>query len=185
MRERRAENPEDLAPWVRCLMGFNAGPPMQPSAYNNNMQLIQTEDAVVIVTEMVHDARIVPLDGRPHLPADMRLWLGDSRGRWEGDTLVVETTNFTDRTPFRGSGRDLRLTERFTLASADRLHYQFTLDDPESFAQPWTVLVPMRRSPDRIFEYACHEGNRGLYGILAGARAEEAREAEAAGTKKP
>jgi hypothetical protein len=185
VRERRAEGPEDLAPWVRCIIGFNSGPPMQPSAYNNIMRVVQTEHAVVIVNEMVHDARIIPLDGRPHLPDHIRRWTGDSRGRWEGDTLVVETTNFTTSTPFRGSGADLRLTERLSLVDAGTLHYQFTIDDPESFTQPWTVLVPMRRSADRIFEYACHEGNRGLYGILAGARAEERREAEAAETGAP
>jgi hypothetical protein len=183
IRERRAEGPEDLAPWVRCILGFNAGPPMTPSAYNNNMQIVQTRDSVVIVTEMVHDARIVPLDGRPHLPASIRRWSGDSRGRWEGDTLVVETTNFSDETSYRGSGPNLRLTERFTLASPGVLHYRFTVDDPESFTRPWTAQVSMKRSEDRIYEYACHEGNRGMYGILAGARAEERREAE--GTTPP
>ena len=107
LRARRPQGPEDLNVPSRCILGFNAGPPMNPSAYNNNFQLVQADDYVVILTEMVHDARIVPLDGRPHLPEHIRQWRGDSRGHWEGDTLVVDTTNFTDKTPFRGSGRNL------------------------------------------------------------------------------
>ena len=151
-------------------MGFNSGPPMNPSAYNNNMQLFQTGDHVVILNEMVHDARVVPLDGSPHLPDHVRQWKGDSRGRWEGDTLIVETRNFTAGISFRGSGPDLRLVERFTRLDADRLLYEYTVDDPASFARPWSVRVIMRRSDSPLFEYACHEGNYGMENLLVSAR---------------
>jgi hypothetical protein len=158
----------------RCVIGFNAGPPMMPSAYNNNVQLFQAPGYVVIFNEMVHDARIVPLDGRSHVPNSIRLWSGDSRGHWEGDTLVVETANFSDRTSVLGSTKALRLTERFTRVDADILHYEFTVDDPTTFSSAWTAQVRMVRSGGPIFEYACHEGNIGLLGILAGARFQEA-----------
>ena len=159
---------------VRCLMGFNSGPPMEPRAYNNNVQLFQTEDHVVLFTEMVHDARFVPLDGRPHLPDDLRQWSGSSRGRWEGDTLVVETTNFLRETSFMrgGSTRDLRLVERFTPVGPETLMYDVTIDDPATWTRPWSYAVPMQKNPDPLYEYACHEGNYGLYNILAGAREE-------------
>ena len=158
----------------RCIIGFNAGPPMMPSAYNNNVQLFQAPGYVVIFNEMVHDARIVPLDGRSHVPDSIRLWSGDPRGRWEGDTLVVETANFSDRTSVSGSTDRLRLTERFTRVDADTLHYEFTVDDPTTFSSAWTARVRMVRADGQIFEYACHEGNYGLLGILAGARVQEA-----------
>jgi hypothetical protein len=141
--------------------------------YNNYVQLFQTRDHVVIFNEMVHDVRIVPLDGRPHLPAAVRQWQGDPRGRWDGNTLVVETTNFTNKTNVRGSGEGLRLVERFTRTAANTLHYEFTLDDPASFTKPWSAVLPMARSDDRIYEYACHEGNYAMTGILRGARAGE------------
>ncbi len=176
VRARRPEGPEDLNLWSRCLLGFNAGPPMNPSAYNNNFQLVQTADHVVILTEMVHDARIVPLDGRPHLPPDIRQWRGDSRGRWEGDTLVVETTNFTRETSFRGSGPNLHLVERITHVDQDTLLYEYTMNDPESFTKPWSVAVTMRRSEEPMYEYACHEGNYAMTNILGGAREEEKAE---------
>ncbi len=180
-----ADGPEDRGLAVRCLLGFNTGPPMMPSYYNNHMQLFQTPSHVVILNEMVHDARIVPLDGRPHLRDDVRQWLGDARGYWDGDTLVVETTNFTDKTASFssaifssvGSGETLMLTERFRRVDAETLIYEFTIDDPKSFTRPFTVVIPMRQSDAPVFEYACHEGNYGLYNILAGARAEEARSA--------
>ena len=149
---------DELSPSVRCITGFNQGPPMTPSAYNNNMQLFQTEDHVVILNEMVHDARVVPLDGRPHLPADLRQWIGSSRGHWDGDTLVVETVNRRDES-FRGATRHLRLTERFTRADADTLVYEATLDDPTTWTRPWTFVVPMVRNAGEVYEYACHEGN--------------------------
>ena len=157
---------------LRCIMGFNSGPPMTPSAYNNNMQVFQTEDHVVLFTEMVHDARVVPLDGRPHLPADLRQWSGSSRAHWDGDTLVVETTNFLRETSFMrgGSTRNLLLTERLTRVAPDTLLYEVTVNDPTTWTRPWSFSVPMQRNPDAMYEYACHEGNYGLYNILAGAR---------------
>ncbi len=178
-----ADGPEDRGLGERCILGFNSGPPLIPAAYNNNVQVFQTRDTVVILNEMVHDARVVPLDGRPGLTPAVRLWMGDARGRWEGDTLVVETRNFSRRTPsFNptittavGSGETLRLTERFTRVDADTLRYEYTVDDPDTFTRPFTAAIPMRRSDLPLFEYACHEGNRGLHNILAGARAAERR----------
>jgi len=167
-----ADGPEDRSLGERCML-FNAGPPMLSGPYNNYVQILQTHDAVVIHNEMIHDARVVPLDGRPHLPASIRLLLGDSRGRWEGDTLVVETTNFTNRTTVRGSGEGLRLVERFTRSGASTLLYEFTVDDPASFTKPWTAVLPMTKTEDRLYEYACHEGNYAMSGILRGARAGE------------
>ena len=164
---------DELSPPVRCILGFNQGPPMTPSAYNNNMQLFQTADHVVILNEMIHDARIVPLDGRPPLPPALRQWTGSSRGRWEGDTLVVETTNRRDES-FRGSTRHLHLTERFTRAAADTLVYEVTLDDPTTWTEPWTFMVPMVRNAGEVYEYACHEGNYYMANMLHGKRAEEA-----------
>ncbi len=175
-----ADSWEDRNIAERCILGFNTGPPMAPSAYNNVFQLFQTPDHVVILNEMVHDARVVPLDDSAHLPPHMRQWHGDSRGHWDGDTLVVETINFTDKTSFRGSTDSLHLVERFTRASADTLHYEFTVTDPRAFTQPWTALVPMTLSSNATYEYACHEGNYGMEGILAGTRAEERAAAEAA-----
>ena len=153
---------------------------MLPTAYNNNFQIVQTADHVLILNEMIHDARIIPLDGRPHLPADVRQWLGSSRGHWDGDTLVVETRNFTDQSNFRGASENMRLTERFTRVADDVLLYEFTVDDPDAFTESWTVQIPARKTEGLIYEYACHEGNEAMIGILGGARAEEARAAEAA-----
>ena len=167
-----ADGPEDRSLAERCLL-FNAGPPLLPGPYNNNLQIIQTRDTVVIANEMIHDVRIVPLDGRPHLPGGIRRWQGDPRGRWDGDTLVVESTNFSDRTSVRGSSTGLRLTERFRRIDANTLDYQFTVDDPGVFSRPWTVSLPMTASDGRIYEYACHEGNYAMTGILRGARAQE------------
>ena len=177
-----ADGPEDRGLAERCLVGFNSGPPMMPSAYNNNMQLFQNGGHVVILNEMVHDARIVPLEPRDHLPASVPQLNGDSRGRWEGDTLVVESRNFSDlRASFEpnalvalGVGSTLRLTERFTLVSDDTLLYEYTVDDPATFAAPFTAAVPMRRSDALIYEYACHEGNYGMVNALSGARAADA-----------
>ena len=171
-RAHPADGPEDRSLGERCLL-FNAGPPMLPGPYNNFMQIVQARDHVVIYNEMIHDARVIPLDGRPHVPAQLRLWLGDSRGRWDGRTLVVDTTNFTDKTNVRGSSPGLRLVERFTRADADTLLYEFTVDDPSSFVKPWSGALPMRRTAEQVFEYACHEGNHALQGILRGARFEE------------
>ncbi len=170
---RDAFGPEDRGAFERCILGFNSGPPMTPSAYNNNMQLFQTDDHVVILNEMVHDSRIVPLDGSAHLPNDVRQWMGDSRGRWDGDTLVVETRNFSDKTNFRGSGPEMRLVERFTRADSDTLIYEYTVSDPGSFAQPWSFRTAMRKSDGNVYEYACHEGNYGMQNLLVAARGAE------------
>jgi len=167
-----ADGPEDRSLGERCLL-FNAGPPVLSGPYNNFVQLLQTRDHVVIFNEMVHQARLVPLDGRPHLPAAVRGWQGDPRGRWEGDTLVVESTNFSDKTNVRGSGEGLRLVERFTRTGANTLLYEFTVDDAASFTKPWTAALPMARTTDQIYEYACHEGNYAMSGILRGARSAE------------
>ena len=187
IRRRPPRGPEDRRVGARCIVGFNSGPPMSPSAYNNNVQLFQTPDHVAILNEMVHDARIIPLDGRPHLPAGIRQWMGVSRGRWEGDTLVVETNNLTGHTMFKGSGKNMRVTERFRRLDPDTLLYQYTIDDPESFTQPWTAVFPMRRTEGPIYEYACHEGNYSMFNILSGARADERaakqREGAASGSR--
>jgi hypothetical protein len=173
-----ADSWEDLDVNDRCLVGFNSGPPMMPSPYNNNVQLFQTPDHFVILNEMVHDARIVPLDGRPHKSPNVRQWAGVSRGHWEGDTLVVETINFNEKNTFRDAGPHLRLIERFTRTDTDTLMYDVTVDDPETFTKPWTFQIPMSPVKGHIYEYACHEGNYGLAGILAGARAEERKAAK-------
>ena len=146
---------------------------MVPGPYNNNYQILQAPGYVAIVIEMIHDVRIIPLDGRPHAPQTIRQWMGDSRGRWDGNTLVVTTTNFTDKTMFRGSGANLKIVERFTRVDPDTLDYQFTIDDPESFTRSWTAAVPMTKTDGPIFEYACHEGNYGMTNVLKGARAED------------
>ena len=179
-----AHGPEDVGLSERCMLGFNSGPPMLPSAYNNNVQLFQTPDHVVILNEMIHEARIVPLDGRAPLPDGIRQWMGDSRGRWDGDTLVVESRNYTDKTGSFytiigsfGSGETLHLVERFTRIDAETLLYEFTVDDPETFTQPLTAAIPMKSSDAPLFEYACHEGNYSMEGILSGHRADERRAA--------
>ena len=167
-----SDGPEDRSLSERCLL-FNAGPPMLPGPYNNNVQIVQSRDYVVVSNAMSHAARVVPPDGRPHLPRHIRRWQGDARGRWEGNTLVVDTTNFSDRTNVRGSDENLHLIERFTRVGADMLMYQFTIDDPTAFTRPWTVAIPMTRTDDQIYEYACHEGNYAMGGMLRGARAQE------------
>ena len=178
-----ADSYEDRGLSERCLLGFNTGPPIVPAGYNQNIQLFQTSDHVVILHEMVHDARIVPLkwEGRAPLPDSVRQWMGSSRGYWDGDTLVVETTNFTDKTASfnpsvataAGSGTTLQLTERFRLVAADTLLYEYTVDDAATFTRPFTAVLPMKRG-EAMFEYACHEGNYGLLNMLSGARAGEA-----------
>lgn len=167
-----ADNPEDRPIQERCLV-FGAGPPLLPGPYNNNMQIVQTPGAVVVHSEMIHDARIVALDGRPAPPPAMRYWLGSSRGHWDRDTLIVETTNFADQVSFRGSDDRLGVVERFTLAGPDELRYKFTIDDPTAFTKQWSGAFTMTRTSDRIYEFACHEGNYGLMNILRAARTEE------------
>ena len=157
----------------RCLLGFNAGPPITPGGYNQNLQIFQTPNHIALVTEMVHTHRVVPLDGRDHLPADVDQWSGDSRARWEGDTLVVETRNFNAERGWRGSSGQMTLVERFTRTDTDTLLYDYTVNDPETWSQAWTVSLPMRRTDVPMYEYACHEGNYSMPGILAGARADE------------
>lgn len=171
-REHPADGPEDRSLAERCL-AVNAGPPLLPWVYNNYVQVYQFADHVVIHNEMIHDARVVPTDGRPHLPAAVRRFQGDSIGRWEGNTLVVDTTNFTAKTAFRGSGEQLHLIERFTRLDASTLLYEFTVDDPQSFTAPWTVQLPMTLTDEQIYEFACHEANHAMVGILGGARFEE------------
>ena len=176
-REYAGEHPADswvdFSSGVRCILGFNAGPPFTPSAYNNNVQVFQTPDHVVIMTEMVNTARIVPLDGRPRLDPDVRQWSGDSRGYWEGDTLVIETRNFDDKRRWRNTTESMRLVERLTRVAADTLTYEFTVTDPETWRSPWTASVPLVLNPEPMFEYACHEGNYSMPGMLAGTRADE------------
>jgi hypothetical protein len=171
-----AENPEDLRNGERCLTmigGAAAAPPMLPAFYNNNVQIVQTADYVMIESEMIHDARVIPLDGRPHLPAAIRQWKGDSIGHWEGDTLVVDTTNFTDQTSLRGSSAMLHVVERFALSDANMLSYQFTIDDPASFVSSWSAEMIMWKTDRPMFEYACHEANYSMTNVLRGARFEE------------
>ena len=186
-RDRPAHSPVDRGVAERCLLGFNAGPPYTPSAYNNNVHIFQTPGYAVLLIEMVNDARVVPLDGRPHPPEVIRQWRGDARGHWEGNTLVVESANFTDKTTFRGSGRNMRLTERFTRVGPERIRYEYTIDDPESFTKLWTAVIPMKKTDQPMFEYACHEGNYAMLTMLEGARAEDkaAEEAAKKGSSEP
>jgi hypothetical protein len=167
------DGPESRPLQERCLIWTTAGPPIMPSAYNNNIRIVQGSGYVAILNEMVHDVRIIPLDNRPHLPPNVRSWMGDSRGHWDGNTLVVDTTNFSEKTNFRGADENMHLTERFTRSSEDTLIYQFTVDNETAFTRAWTAELPMRKSEDPMFEYACHEGNYSLLNVLAGARAEE------------
>ena len=173
--EHPADGPEDRSLGERCLLWRTAGPPMLPGPYNNNFQIIQAPGYVVIVNEMIHDTRFIPLDGRPHLPAGIRQWRGDPRGHWEGNTLVVDSTNFTAKTRLLGADENLHLTERFTRTGTDSLLYEFTIDDPTVFTRSWTAAIPVTKADGRMFEYACHEGNYAMTDILAGARAEERR----------
>ncbi len=169
-----ADGPEDRTRQVRCVTygiprvgGLGAG-------YNSYYQIFQTPDHLVMLGEMIHDARVIPIGDMPHADDDIRLWHGDSRGHWDGDALVVETTNYSPKSGYRGSAENLHLIERFTLGGPGRLHYEITVSDPTTWTQPWTAMVPMSQSDDPLFEYACHEGNIGMAGILGGARADEA-----------
>jgi len=175
------DGPEDRGLSERCIVGFNAGPPFTPNLYNNNIQIIQNQDTVVIMTEMVHDARIVPLDGRDHVSDTIRQWSGDSRGHWEDNTLVVETRNFNGLTQsfgVYGTAKDKFLTERFTRVDPYTVEYEFTVDDPSTFKQKFTAVVPMAKVDGLMYEYACHEGNYGMMNTLRGARMEERRAVE-------
>jgi hypothetical protein len=186
VRRRRVERikspdgPEDLGLQDQCLAFLTAGPPMLPYSYNSNYRIVQTKDAVVVHIEMIHDTRIIHLDGRPHPPPAIRRWMGDSTGRWMGDTLVVDTSNFNDAGGFYGEAggnfgwdRNLHLVERLRLFDANTLLYQFEIDDPTAFTQPWKGELTMARSSGAIYEYACHEGNYSLTNLLRGYRAAE------------
>jgi hypothetical protein len=168
------DGPEARPLGERCLLAFgsSSGPPMLPVLYNNHYQIVQSKDAVMILVEMVHDARLVRLGGT-HVASSVRKWMGDSVGHWEGETLVVETTNFTDHESFRGTTRDARVIERFTRVAPDKIHYRFTVEDPQAFTHAFTGELPFYRTDDPIYEYACHEGNYALRGILGGAREQE------------
>ncbi len=169
--------PEDRGIMERCIAAPVSIPPIMTLIENAMLQIFQTEDYVVIQTERMHDNRIVPLDNRPPLPGHVKQYFGSSTGYWEGDTLVIETTNFDEKYSFQGSSPDMRVIERLSRTSDNRIHYQFTIDDPRTFPQPWTASYHWKKDAGPLFEYACHEWNRGLEGILSGARAEEARDA--------
>ena len=169
--------PEDLNLAGRCI---SYGMPYIQAGYNSYSQILQTPGYVVILQELIHDARIIPLDGRPHLPGPMRQWHGDPRGHWEGDTLVVDSTNFSPKSQFWGTAENLHLIERFTRIDADTIAFEFTVDDPTTYTKTWTAMIPLKASPDAIFEYACHEGNISMEGVLRGARVLEQAAAEAA-----
>ncbi len=181
------DGPEDMTTIERCITWISSGPPMLPTFYNNNYHIVQTRDYLMILVEMIHDVRIIPLDGRPH--GNITQWMGDSRGHWEGNTLVVETIDFNGKrgwfgTPMTegGGGRrpdaKMRVIERFTRTAPDILLYQFTIDDPGTYTQPWSGEIPMRSFPGPVYEYACHEGNYGMQDILSGARSDEKNAAE-------
>ena len=179
------DNPKQRPLAERCLLGFGStsGPPSLPNYFYNNLkQIVQTKDSILILNEMVHDARIVRMNARAHLPQTIRKWMGDSIGHWEGDTLVIDTTNFTNKTQFRGSSDQLHVVERIRRADANTLIYRFTVEDPLTWDQPWTGEYPWNRTDERLFEYACHEGNYSLEGMLRGARVKESE--DAAKTKK-
>jgi len=178
------DGPENRGLAERCIIWGNEGPPMLPVGYNSNLQIVQGEGYVAIMQEMIHDVRIIPTDGRPHVPSDVKQLMGDARGHWEGNTLVVDTTNFTNRTAFRGSGENLHVVERFTRTDPDTVLYQFTVDDPTAWAHSWSAEVPMTKIDGPIFEYACHEGNYGMRNNLTGARAEEKKKAEETASKQ-
>ena len=180
-KDQRYASYTDLSNFDRCITGFNAGPPITPAGYNQNMQLFQTEHYVAVLTEMIHTARLIPIGSGSHIDESIRQWFGDSRAHWDGDTLVVETENFNDHTLYfnwRGSSANMKLIERFRRVDAETLSYEFTVTDPETWVTPWTAEVPMKRSKLPLFEYACHEGNYSMEVMLGGARAEERKAAQ-------
>ena len=172
------DNPEERPLAERCILGFNSGPPMIPSAYNNNMQLVQTPHHVMILNEMIHSARIIPLDSRPHLGSNLKQWLGDTRGHFEGNSLVIETTNFRsdDGTVYQGANpATYKITERFTRVASDTINYEFTISDPMTWTKPWTAVIPWTKidPKEQQYEYMCHEDNFDIVHLLTGARARE------------
>jgi hypothetical protein len=178
LRDHPADSYVDLAAANRCLVGFNAGPPLSPGGYNQNMLIVQTKDYVGLMTEMVHTVRMVPLDGRPRVSSNVRQWSGDARGHWEGDTLVIETSNFNPERAWRGTSDKMKLVERLTRVDANTLEYNYTVTDPETWTRPWTASTTLRRSEGALYEYACHEGNYSEGNILSGQRAIERKAAQ-------
>jgi hypothetical protein len=173
-RQRPAQGPEDRSLGERCI---SAGSPRLQAGYQSYFQIVQTGTSVMIMTEMFHDARVINIDDRPHVATDVHEWLGDSRGHWEGNTLVIDTTNYK-QSAFQGiSSEKLHITERISRQDAETLRYEVTVDDPDTWTKPWSLMIPLQRSGQPVYEYACHEGNIGLAGILAGARADEAKAA--------
>jgi hypothetical protein len=181
-RNGRPSGPEDRNLQERCI---SYGSPQMTAGYQSYYQIVQTASSVVILTEMIHDARVIPLDGRPHLPPDIRTWMGDARGHWEGDTLVVDTTNFKPGAFKTVSTEKLHVVERFTRTGPQTIQWQLTIDDPGAWTKPWTAMIPLHHSTKAVYEYACHEGNYGLQSILAGARREDQAEEEAGKTSQP
>jgi hypothetical protein len=176
-----ADSWEDRSLSERCI---SFGAPRLGAGYNSYIQIIQAREYVAIVQETIHDARIIPIDKGPHVASSIRQWHGDSRGHWEGDTLVVETTNYSSKSNLMGATENLRVTERFTRVAPTTINYEVTFNDPSTWTKPWTLMVPLKQTQEQIYEYACHEGNKGMVGILAGARAEERRKAEETAKKE-
>jgi len=184
--ERRAkakghefDGPENRPLGARCLARPNVGPPLLPTAYNSNLQIVQGVGYVGIESEMIHDTRIIPTDGRPHIPSNIRQWYGDSVGHWEGDTLVIDTTNFTDLSPFEDA-QNVHVIERLTRVDPDTILYRFTVEDPGMWTKPWSGELPITRIQGQLYEYACHEANYGLVNTLRGARVAEEEAAQKA-----
>jgi hypothetical protein len=167
----------------RCILFATEGPPMLPSAYNSNLEIVQGKGYVAIMQELIHSTRMIPTDGSPHPPQSIQQWMGDSRGHWEGNTLVVDTRNFSDKAAFRGSTSNLHLIERFTRVDKDTILYEFTSDDPDTWVRPWTAQLTLTSIPGPIYEFACHEGNLGIEHTLSGARAAEKAAAEKGSNK--
>ena len=185
LRGGRYDRAENLSRGMRCLIMGGSGPPMMNTSYNSNYQIVQNRDYVMILVEMIHDARIIPLDGREQADAKIRQWMGTSRGHWEGETLVVETANFNGKNPVNGSTENKRVTERFTRIDDETMVYRFTIEDETMWARPWSAELLMKQTIGPIFEHACHEGNYGLANTLAGVRLEEKLAAEEAAARKP
>jgi hypothetical protein len=181
-RTHASEDPEVFPLGERCV---NFGIPRVQAGYNSYVQIVQSPGYVMIMNEMAHDARVVPLDGRPHLDPRVRVWNGDSRGHWEGDTLVIDTTNFSTKSEFMGAHENLHLTERLTRPSADVLDYEFTVEDPTTWARPWTAMIPLKYKNELIYEYACHEGNEAIPDMLRGHRFEEHETAKTRSQQPP
>lgn len=182
-RDHQWDGPESRPLGERCLMWPNEGPPMLSEGYNSDLQIVQGDGVVSILQEMIHDVRNIPTDGRPHIPANIHQWLGDSRGHWEGDTLVIDTTNFNDKTNFQRSSEHLHVVERLTRIADNTMQYEFTVEDPHTWAEPWSAKTYWVKVDSPIYEYACQEGNYGMHNNLSGQRAMERKAAEEAAQK--